>query len=476
MAISQRMEMRQGQALAMTPQLQQAIKLLTMGNLELQAHVELELESNPMLERADAALPGPDAPLATDAPVEEKSGPSVFDADEPWLPLGGSGGASDRGGGGGDFDDDLPSLADTLSQEVDLRQHLLSQLATEIADPTDRLIGAQIVDLMDEAGYIPRDLEPVATLLGCDPARVEATLAQLQQFDPPGILARDLKECLALQLRERNRLDPAMQALIDNLDLLAKGERAALLDICGVDHEDLADMAAEIRALDPKPAVAFDRAPSPTATPDIFVHRLGDGWVVELNNETLPRVLVDRAYYARVNATAREKTERDYVTERYRSATWLVKALEQRATTILKVASEIVRRQDGFLRHGVQHLQPLVRREVAAEIGMHESTVSRVTTDKYMATPRGVYELSFFFGASIAAADGTGARAAAAVRSRLRQLIDAERPDQPLSDDRLVECLRADGTDIARRTVAKYRESMQIPSSPQRRRGKLLRI
>jgi len=263
-----------------------------------------------------------------------------------------------------------------------------------------------------------------------------------------------------------------MQALIDNLELLAKRDRSSLMRLCGVDEADLAEMIGEIKALNPKPALAFDRGLTQPIVPDVLMRPDGaGGWLVELNQESLPRVLVDNTYFARINSQTRKKAERDYLAEQMQSANWLVKALHQRATTILKVASEIVRQQDAFFRRGVEHMKPLTLRDIAGEIEMHESTVSRVTSNKYIATPRGTFELKYFFTASIAGANGT-AHSAEAVRHRIRLLIDAENSRDILSDDTIVELLRKDGVDIARRTVAKYREAMRIPSSVQRRREK----
>jgi RNA polymerase sigma-54 factor len=495
MAISQRMDLRQSQSLVMTPQLQQAIKLLELSNLELDAYVEQELESNPLLEReSDAAgeadaLAEPAPPPAADGPLPDTAAVAEGRADSPdaspaddaydnlWQSDDGGGAIGERDGGGGrsDFSSDERSLEETLSRPADLREHLTTQLQLDIADPAERLIGVQLIDMLDEAGYLRGELAAVADLLGCSAAAVETVLAKLQRCDPAGIFARNLAECLALQLAERNRLDPAMRALLDHLELLARGDRAALMKVCGVDAEDLAEMIAEIRALNPRPALAFDGEPGSPAVPDILMQRRPDGsWLIELNPDTLPRVLVNRTYMAQVGRGARGEAERDFLNERLASANWLVKSLHQRATTILKVASEIVRQQEAFFQHGVQHMRPLTRRDVAAAIGMHESTVSRVTTNKYIATPRGFYELRYFFGASIAGTDGES-HAAEAVRRRIRQLIDGEASGAVLSDDSLVDLLQREGIEIARRTVAKYRESMGISSSVQRRREKALR-
>jgi RNA polymerase sigma-54 factor len=463
MALSQRLDLRQTQALVMTPQLQQAIKLLQLSNLDLATYIEGELEQNPLLERDDRpAEPVTEAPPPDPAAEEsqlwhdsaggEGDGKLDFAGDpEAWKNRMASVG------------EDLPGIDQTLVRPETLRDHLLAQLSVEIHEPADRVIAAHLIDLVDEAGYLNGDLTAVAELLGCPPARVETTLKRLQHFDP-------------LQLKERNRFDPAMERLIANLPLLASRDAAQLMRICGVDTEDLMLMVAEIKALDPKPGLVFDAAMPQPVVPDIFLRTHPDGsWAIELNNDTLPRVLVNNRYYAEVTGAARRKEERDYLAERYQSANWLVKALHQRATTILKVAREIVHQQEGFLRHGVQHLRPLVLRDIAREIGMHESTVSRVTSNKYMLTPRGIYELKYFFTSAIAASSGGESLSAETVRFRIKALIDGE-ADEVLSDDRIVAILVKDGVDIARRTVAKYREAMRIPSSVQRRRDKSMKM
>jgi RNA polymerase sigma-54 factor len=475
MALTQRLDLRQTQALVMTPQLQQAIKLLQLSNLELSAYVETEIAENPLLERDDR-------PAETAAPEPQAAQPDA-DESERWHETAGSEGegkldyAGDPEawrGSATPVGDNLPGLDQTLVRPETLRDHLLAQLSVEIQEPVDRVIATHLVELVDEAGYVTGGLDSVAELLGCDVARVEQTLLRLQRFDPPGIFARDLAECLALQLKERDRYDPAMQLLIEHLPLLASRDVQQLMRICGVDAEDLTLMIAEIKALDPKPGLVFDAAPTEPVIPDIFLRVAPDGgWAVELNSETLPRVLVNNRYYAEVSGAARRRDERDYLAERYQSANWLVKALHQRATTILKVSREIVRQQDGFLRHGVQHLRPLVLRDIAQEIAMHESTVSRVTSNKFIQTPRGLYELKYFFTTAIASSDGNGSLSAESVRFRIKSLIDGE-ADDVLSDDRIVAILVKDGVDIARRTVAKYREAMHIPSSVQRRREKSL--
>ncbi len=498
MALTQRLQLRQSQALVMTPQLMQAIKLLQLSNLDLVAYVEAELERNPLLDRSAENEPGgvTDGAAASDnadagemwsrSDGETSAAPAEARADVPLdddfaedaepsrpRPADAPAGYSEWagvGGGGGDGDYNLEAF---VSAEPTLADWLREQLTLAIGDPVRRMIGQYLIDLVDEAGYLSADLGSAAEKLGTSIEEIERVLAILQTFDPPGIGARDLAECLTLQLKERDRFDPAMQALIGRLDLLAKRDFATLKKLCGVGDEDLADMIAEIRRLNPKPGLAFGSAVVQPIVPDVFVRPGPDGgWIVELNSDTLPKVLVNQSYYAEVSATARRDVEKSYLAECLQSATWLVRALDQRARTILKVANEIVRQQDAFLAHGVEYLRPLNLKTVAEAIGMHESTVSRVTANKYMATSRGIFELKYFFTSAIAAAHGGEAHSAEAVRHRIKQLIDGETANDVLSDDTIVEKLRAAGIDIARRTVAKYREAMRIPSSVQRRRDK----
>ena len=489
MALSPRLDLRQSQSLVMTPQLQQAIKLLQLSQAELMAFVEQELERNPLLERDEQAAEGRvEASIAESAPATSAETAAEAEATERWADAAGSEGEGKLDLAGDPVawqslerrpavEEDLPGLDQTLTRPPTLRDHLLDQLHLDLREPAERLIGLHLLELVDEAGYVQGDLDEVAQRLGTTHAELDAVLARLQRFDPPGVFARDLAECLALQLRERDRLDPAMKILLDNLPLLASRNVAQLVKLCGVDAEDIADMAAEIKSLDPKPGLAFDPVVADPVIPDVLMRADGEGgWFIELNAEALPRVLVNNNYYAHVKRAARDAPAKDYLSERFQAANWLVKALHQRATTILKVAREIVRQQDGFFRRGIQHLKPLVLRDIATEIGMHESTVSRVTSNKFMATPRGTFELKYFFTSAIAGTDGADALSAETVRFRIKALIEAEASDRVLSDDRIVEILLSDGVDIARRTVAKYRESMRIPSSVQRRREKSLRL
>ncbi len=513
MAIAPRLEQRLGQALVMTPQLRQAIQLLQLSNLELGAYVEQELEKNPLLERDDATQSSsasddpPDAerpvengletdlvngvaeppltdtadltgaetmPSAQDAPLDADY-ENVYDADVS-QDGGGEGLRFDSApigrGGRSDFDE-LGEVDQIAAHDKSLQDVLREQLAIEVADPVDRMIGHDLIAQIDEAGYIDLDVDAVAYRLGCAAQQIVRMVEVIQSFEPTGVCARDLRECLALQLRDRNRFDPAMAALLDNLDLLAGHDMSGLMACCGVDDEDIRDMVAELRALNPKPGLIYASEAVQTVVPDVFVRMRPDGsWAVDLNSETLPRVLVDRRYHARISRNARSKQDRAYLADQLQSANWLVRSLDQRANTILKVATEIVVQQQAFLEHGVHHLKPLTLRDIADAISMHESTVSRVTSNKFMATPRGVFELKYFFTTAISSSRGGDAHSAEAVRARIKELIDGEKVDAVLSDDKIVELLRVDGIDIARRTVAKYREALSIPSSVKRRRLK----
>ena len=292
-------------------------------------------------------------------------------------------------------------------------------------------------------------------------------------MDIPGLFARNLSECLALQLKEIDRLDPAMQTLLDNLGLLAVRDISTLVELCGVDAEDIADMFIEIKKLDPKPAQAFENTVMQPIIPDVIMtFSVGSGWIIELNSEALPKVLVNNRYFATISTATQSKEDKRYINDCYQSANWLVKSLHQRATTILKVSSEIVRQQEAFFSKGVQYLRPLVLRDIADAIDMHESTVSRVTSNKFISSPRGIFELKYFFTAAISSSSGDETYSSESVRYRIKSLIDNETIDEILSDDKIVNILKSQGIDVARRTVAKYREAMGLASSIQRRREK----
>jgi RNA polymerase sigma-54 factor len=498
MSPSLSLDLRQSQSLVMTPQLQQAIKLLQLPNLELAAYVAHELEQNPFLEPAEAAAdeldPAGDDVSESDIRIAELSGNlemdvgeapggSVGSEEDGWadpqtddLPRGLEVGSFAQTGRGGalDFPERSADLEARLSQPQSLREHLIEQLHLDLPPGPERLIGLHLIDLVDEAGYLREPLEEVAARLGCPVMVIEAVLRRLQQFDPPGVFARSLKECLALQLSEANRLDPALAALLDHLELLAAADFGGLAQACGVSEDDLPEMIAAIKALYPKPGLAYASEPVAAVVPDIFVQPTSGGWRVELNGATLPRVLVNHSYYVELSRRATDKPAKAYLVERFQSANWLVKALDQRARTLLKVAEAVVAHQLPFLDHGVHRLRPLLLRDIAEATGLHESTVSRATAEKYLATPRGNFPFRYFFSNALPGIGGGASHAAEAIRQQIKAMIAREDPAQVLSDDQIVEALRGLGVAIARRTVAKYRESLAIPSSVQRRRVKPL--
>lgn len=487
MSLAPRLDLRQSQSLVMTPQLQQAIRLLALSNLEIEGVIAEELEKNPLLE---ATAPADDAPPVEREPVEaardepagadelvmsgEAAGESLDvdiaaerfdDAPADSIGLGDA-------GAGGMAGEDAPDLDAFAEGPPSLADHLAGQ-AGHVLSGTDLIVAQHLIDLIDETGYLTANLLDVSARLGVPLALVERVLAVIQTFDPTGVGARDLAECIALQAKEADRYDPCMARLIDHLDLLARGEIARLKRICQVDDEDMADMIRELRGYDPKPGCRYGGEPAPAVVPDLFVARTRGGWAIEINNATLPRVLVNRRYYGELARGPQDKASKAWLSDCLASANWLVKALDQRQRTIIRVATEIVKQQEAFFLKGVAHLRPLTLRQVADAIEMHESTVSRVTSNKYLSCARGQFELKYFFTSAIQAADGGEAVSAEAVKSAIRALIQNE-GTKVLSDDTLVELLNARGFDIARRTVAKYRESMGIGSSVQRRRQKAL--
>jgi len=494
MALTPRLEVRQSQSLSLTPQLMQSIRLLQLSHLEINAFVEEELLRNPLLEREDEGGDGEgptQMPEVTPGDLTDLVGnsgrldsaetiaegydtsvenlfPEQSAADGPSL------GGSWDGGGGSGAGGDAPDIDQYVAGRTSLADHLAGQIGVILANPAERLIGRALIDSLDEAGYLYADLAALAEQLGTTVECIEAVLKQVQRCDPAGVFAQSLTECLGLQLREQDRLDPLMARLLANLDMLAAHDLGGLQRAVGCDREDLLDMIAELKRLDPRPGRAFDGATIEAVVPDVFV-RAGHGgdWLIELNGEILPRVLVNRTYYSTVSRGTRTPGEKTFLTECLNTASWLAKSLDQRAQTILKVSTEIVRQQDGFLRHGVAYLKPMTLKMVADAIGMHESTVSRVTSAKYLSTPRGLFELKYFFTTALSSSTGGEEHSAEAVRHRIRQLIEAEPASAILSDDTIAAILKREaGIDVARRTVAKYREGMNIPSSVLRRRQK----
>jgi RNA polymerase sigma-54 factor len=474
------LSIRQTQQLVLTPQLRQAIQLLQLSNLELESFIAEELSKNPLLEsRSDEPDEQPASDFAGDD-IDSDEAPEDPGADQLIM---------------GQADDDRPLDMDWTSEALEtdsfadvvtsaggeeafdfdrvqysagsLAEYLIDQLHGASGDVGD--LARIIAETLDDTGYLTVPLEQIAELTGAPLAKVEAALVLVQGLDPPGVGGRSLAECLALQAKAADRYDPAMARLIDNLELLSKGRTADLKRICGVDDEDFADMVRELRAYDPKPGCRFSGGGAEEVTPDVFVRRTRAGFAVELNQQTLPRLLVNRRYYQELRSGPQDKASKAWLSECLQSANWLVKALDQRARTIVKTVSEIVKRQQGFFERGVAAMKPMTLREVAEAIGMHESTVSRVTSNKYLLCDRGLYELKYFFGSGVASAEGEGeGAAAAAVKAGIKELIDAE--TEILSDDAIAGLLKGKGFDVARRTVVKYREAMGIGSSIQRRR------
>ena len=500
MSLAPRLDLRQTQSLVMTPQLQQAIRLLALSNLEVETFLAEELEKNPLLEaRPDEGGTDADRDTAPDAdefqPASEPA-PSdellangagtgeaeldvdlaseSFHHDSASDNIGGlDGGLGLAGTGSGGFGEDGPDFESMATSDTSLADHLIAQAGTAI-DRADQFIATHLIDQIDETGYLTVPLLDIATRLNVPLARVEAVLGMIQTFDPTGVGARDLAECLTLQAKEADRYDPCMAALLNHLDLVARGDLARLKRICRVDDEDLADMIRELRDYDPKPGLQFGGETVQAVVPDLFVAQRKQGWAIEINSATLPRVLINRAYYVELSAGPQDKASKSWLADCLASANWLIKALDQRQRTIIRVASEIVKQQEAFFLHGVAHLKPMTLRQVADAIDMHESTVSRVTSNKYLSCARGLYELKYFFTSAIQSADGGDAVSAEAVKNAIRTLIAGEAPKKILSDDTLVKLLNDQGFDIARRTVAKYREAMGIGSSVQRRRQKAL--
>jgi RNA polymerase sigma-54 factor len=479
MSLRQRLELRQSQQLVMTPQLRQAIQMLQMSALDLSAFVMQEVERNPLIAIgeegvAERAAPAPVAEVPVDAQIREADPGSIetpfdtgrenlYDAGpEPSIGL--------RSGAGGSQDFATPDGEADQASPVSLAQHVAAQLALARLTTPVRACAEALADELDENGYLRIDADETARRLGVDLATVEAAGEAIRACEPTGVGARDLGECLALQLAERDRLDPAMRVLVENLALLPVTPAARMAALCGVDAEDFAAMLAELRALDPRPGLRFGAALAEPVIPDVLVRpdAVG-GWRVELNPDSTPRLLIDRSYAAQVEASG-DRAARLFVAECAQTASWLRRSLDQRARTILSVATEIVRAQAAFFSQGVSGLRPMTLRDVAEAVGVHESTVSRVAANKFMATPRGLFELRFFFTTAVGGAEGGEAASAAAVRDRIRALVAAEAPGKPLSDDQIMAQLKAEGMDVARRTVAKYRESLNIPSSVERRR------
>ena len=501
MALQPRLDIYQAQSLIMTPKLQEAIKLLQLSNLELSDYLEKELEKNPFLEHEDPDENN-DLSKSLKDNYDHKTSSEIVDSNlgtkEQYLNTTNLIGALDKKEhsisnsvteekylgetitsqsqstkqfGNSNTNSLYPGIENR--EKISLKNHLLEQINVDFPNSVERLIAIYILDLLDDSGYLQTSAEMIAETLGCPISRVNQTLDTLQNFDPPGIFARNLSECLALQLKEHNRYDSIMEKLLENLDLLAKRKFKSLKRLCGIDDKNLINMIREIRALNPKPAQIFDNDVAPPLTPDVFVNRSKDGsWFVELNTETLPKVIVNNRYYAEINQESLNSKDKAYLSEYYQSANWLIKSMHQRAQTIIRVTSEIIRQQSDFLEKGVQFLKPLVLQEIADALNIHESTVSRVTRNKVLATPRGIFSLKYFFTMAIGKTNYGNVQSSESVRFQIKNLIEKETIDNILSDEKIVKLLKIDGIDVARRTVAKYRNIMNIPSSTIRKREK----
>ncbi len=456
MAVALGVELKPTQTLVLTPQLRQAIQLLQLPAVELEALLRREACENPF--------------LRVDEPPERLSSPA--------------GGRSD--GGPADMrlvvrrlqpdpGRELPPQEARLRQPVGLRDSLRLQIGAAVRDPALRTLAQALVAFVDEDGYLRDGDEELARLLGATAESVRAARKALQACEPTGVGARDLAECLALQLAERGRLDSPMRRLLDHLELVARGELARLERLLGIPRPELEARIAELRRLHPRPGAALGEGEPVTLVPDLLVERGPQGrWRVAINEEALPRVMVDRQWWAELASSKLEREVRRYVSERVQAANWLVRALEQRSRTLLRVAVEAFRRQRRFLEEGPRGLRPLTLRDIAQRLELHESTVSRAVSGKYVATPHGTFAFKYFFTSELAAVDGGEGHSAEAVRLRIRELIAAEHPARPLSDEHIARRLKQEGIAIARRTVAKYREALGIPASSQRRRIKAL--
>jgi RNA polymerase sigma-54 factor len=454
------LQLKLGQTLTMTPQLQQAIRLLQLPILDLNAQIQDALEENIMLEMEDL----PDVPQTSGETTAEIE---TIRAEDSWQSR------SDQriqDGGWNGEGRPITEFADESGQT--LREHLLWQLEMEDFTPRQTLIGEAIIDSINDDGYLTVDLEEVAGYLdedaGVSSEEIEETLAKVQRMDPIGIAARSIPECLVLQLRQLDSTTPGLALAIElaenNLDLVANREYGELRRSLRISEEDLHDALALVKSCNPKPGLAVSPAAAEYVIPDVFVRKVDNRWQVEISAAGIPRLSVNQQYARLLRGSGDHAVLRTQLQE----ARWLIRSLEIRNETLTKVATCIVSRQTDFLEHGDEAMRPMVLRDVAEEIGMHESTISRVTTNKYMHTPRGVFEFKFFFSSHLSSANGED-QSSTSVRAKIRKLVGAENPARPLSDSKIANLLADEGISVARRTVAKYREAMNIASSSERR-------
>jgi RNA polymerase sigma-54 factor len=474
MAIQQKLQTKLAQKLILTPSLQQAIKLLPMSTLELADLLNQEVVENPLLEE----VPTEELQAAEATPTSEKEGEEApkTDKSDSWDD-------ADYEYFFGDYLDDgyrprapqevkeLPPIENTLSTSASLTDHLEWQLSLQTdADPI-REIGEAIIGNLDDDGYLVASVDEIAAMGPWPVEDVEKALRLIQSFDPIGVAARDLQECLTLQVQHLHlQGTPTEKIVTEHLRLLHNHQMPDLARKLGLTMEELKHHVEIIQHLDPKPGSRFNPQPSQYVIPDVYIIKVEDQYVAVLNEDGLPQLRISPTYRRLLDKGAAENSDetRAYVKDKFRSALWLIKSVEQRQKTIHKVATSIINFQRDFLDHGIDHLRPLVLRDVANDIGMHESTVSRVVTNKYMHTPQGVYEMKFFFHSGISSSYGDEV-SSVTIKNRIRKIIEGEDPRKPLSDSKIVSILQREGLMLARRTIAKYREELKIPTSNQRK-------
>ncbi|MBQ8631581.1 MAG: RNA polymerase factor sigma-54 [Alphaproteobacteria bacterium] len=491
MAVTPHLDLKQTQSLVMTPELRQAINLLQVSNLELNALIEKELEQNPLLEREDenspllpeTAIPTIDDYAADSIPDTAEETPNDIPCDNECDDFGSDREGYDDAENRYDWqdyaaaknkrdDDDYDFFEQKLADEKSLYRLLDEQISQSFISAKERSIALNLVEHLDDAGYFREDLSAIAKRLKIEKNAAENILNKMQEFEPSGIFARSLSECLKIQLRDKGRLDPVAEKVLNNLELLGDKKFAELKKICRIDDEDLASVIDDIKSLNPKPAAEYHHDLTSYIIPDVFVRRKKDGsYRIELNNMSLPRILVNRQYYSEVKDKG-GKTERRYLKQQLGNAGFLVRALRQRAETILKVTEEIVRNQYEFFEKGIDFLRPMQLKNIAEQVEMHESTVSRVTSNKYMHTPLGIFELKYFFTNAAGSYTGDDATSTLTIKHKIKKMIDEEKPDNILSDDKIVDLLGQEGIKIARRTVAKYRDQLDLASSAVRKKQK----
>jgi len=469
------LSIKQSQSMVMTPQLQHAIKILQLSSVELAPYVEQQIQENPFLESPESEVVEVSEDGSSESADDNKEeyqwddeqiSPAIYDSDTQIYSGVGKGSSSD-------FSESEYGIEQISSPEVTLREHVIDQINIAVKDPIQKIIAVYMTDMLDENGYLSGDISSISQMLKCDVKDVEDTLSILHGFEPAGVFARDIAECLSLQLKEIDRFDPVMQVFINNLELFAKRDLKGLKRACKVDEEDLLQMCEEVKSLNPRPGSSFSTENVQVLYPDIFLKRgLKGTWVIELNNEVLPKVLINRKYYSEVEKQMKNKGDKKFLSEKYSNANWLIKSLDQRANTILKVATELVTQQDEFFKKGIHFLKPLVLGDIAQQIEMHESTVSRVINGKYIATHMGIYELKYFFSSSVGSTDGQDDVSSKRIKFMIKEMIDNEQVTAVLSDAKISSILKSKGINVARRTVMKYREAMGVASSVQRRADK----